>query len=411
MTRFTASNGQLAFQRLHDMLWSTFLACARPFVIAGATIARRHSGKTRIFNAREVQRRHAVDRCVSGLIDVSINARSRFAWSENVARPIIGAIVFAAMLVPATSFAESAQELQKVATTGLNEFDLASYCYGLEYHYQPVSGVAPKPHSLFGYATVSSGAAAEFVYITSRYFVQKGPYGDPQGCEFRRSLYRLDKGGFRRVELDEGAFAQLEQSIRVNARNGEHSHSDKRLTGAGASKADSVGDCLFPIEWRTIGGQDYALLSIVVDGAVVDYVTPHYERALSGRPSTCAAWGERHLTNSSIVSSGIGFLAVDADRLFVESMRYQTGFLFKSGLGFQCVEGSDAFSRHILIRRDVFDAEVRPGLEEILDKNEYKSKVATSGGEQKILSFQESVFLNQEFAAFANALTAEKGCN
>jgi hypothetical protein len=309
-------------------------------------------------------------------------------------------MTFLLMLWSLLSVARAQEGNQIVATGGLNEFDLALFCGETD------SG--PLPGSRFGYATSSTGVAPEFSYITSRYYVQKGPNGDPQGCAFKRYLYRLDKGElFRQEEIDEKKFTQIENGIRSYARTYEKLNPGKRLSAFSVSTEDSVGGCLFPISWYAIESQDYALLSTAAGVGIVNYVIPQYERRLA---SACRAWGERHLTNSSITSSEIGFLSISSDKLFVESKSFQTGFLFKPGLDFQCVRGVDAFTRHILISRRAFDLHVRPGLEDLLLKNSAKLKPADPKGEPKVLPFADSVFLNQEFAAFVVALANEKGC-
>ncbi|WFU42893.1 hypothetical protein QA640_10805 [Bradyrhizobium sp. CB82] len=304
------------------------------------------------------------------------------------------------------SFVCAQEGSPKVATGGLNEFDLAQLCGEAGRS----SDKNPLPRSRFGYVPSQTGQAPEFAYVTSRYYVQKGPYGDPQGCEFKRYLYRLDpEGAFKREELDEKRFAQIENDIRAYARSNKQLNGGESPSVPGPSTADSVGGCLFPISWYTIGDRDYALLSVAANGGIVNYVIPQYQRTIDGILSTCDAWGERHLTNSSITSSELAFLSINSALLFVESKDYQTGFLFKPGLDFQCVRGTDSFSRHILISRKAFDAEMRAGLENVLQKNSYKSKISEKG-KRKMLSFFESVFLNQQLAALMARLTEDKGC-
>ncbi len=317
---------------------------------------------------------------------------------------------FLTMLGVAASTAYAEGDLQKIAADDLNEFDVAASCYGAEYTYEAApAGPADKryqrPESRFGYVSGSSGGKPEFVYIASRYYVHTGPYGDPGGCEFRRTLYRLtDKNLFKREAIDEAEFARIKSELEPGRRAYTRSNPGKMFGRPQLGPADSVGDCLFPIQWYSLLGQDYALLSVVRgDTGVVDYVRPHYQRAFDGNPSTCLAWGERYLTNSSIVSSEINFLPLNGDLLFVEMANYQKGFVFKPGPDFQCIPGRDVFSRHILVKKKLFDAEIRPGLEEVFSGR----KPADASG---VVSFLDSVFLSQEFAATVAGFAEEKGC-
>jgi hypothetical protein len=303
-----------------------------------------------------------------------------------------------------TTLSAFAQESpQDIATGGLNEFDLALFCGEAGQH----ADSGPFPASGFGYATLSAGGVPEFAFVTARYYVETGPYGDPQGCAFRRYLYRLEGELFRREEIDKNRFIQIQSSIRSFERTYERLNPGKRLSFPSGSSEDSVGGCLFPIAWYAIGGQDYALLSVAAEAGIVNYVIPQSERRLN---STCQAWGERHLTNSSITSNEIGFLSISPDLLFIESKTYRTGFLLRPSLDFQCFRGGDAFSHHILISRPMFDLKIRPALDNLLLKHNTKLKVADPKGQPKVLTFPDSVRLNQEFAAFVVGLTNEKGC-
>jgi hypothetical protein len=320
---------------------------------------------------------------------------------------------FLMMLGVAVSSGHAQEGLQKTAANDLNEFDVASSCYGAEYTYEtapssPADKKPQRPESRFGYVNGSSGGNAgkpEFVYIASRYYVHVGPYGDPDGCEFRRTLYRLtDHNLFKREEIDENQFARIKSELEPGRRAYSRSNPGKMFGRPELGPADSVGGCLLPIQWYTLLGQDYALLSIVHGNAgIVDYVRPHYQRAFDGNPSTCMAWGERYLTNSSIISSEINFLPINGDLLFVEMVNNKKGFLFKAGPDFQCIPGLDIFSFHILVKKKLFDAEIRPGLEEIF------SGKKTAGG-SGVVSFLDSVFLSQEFAALVTGFADEKGC-
>jgi hypothetical protein len=339
--------------------------------------------------------------------------------SGTFRHPVVYITGFLMMLSVATSSAYSQGDLQKTAASDLNEFDVASSCYGSEHSDE--SGSADQvetskkrnvPESRFGYVRLSTEQNAgnrEFVYITSRYYVHTGPYGDPAGCVFKRYLYRLkDRNLFKREEVDENGFSRTKSELDLARRAYERSSPGKIFGKAELGARDSVGDCLFPIHWYTLRGQDYALLSIVHgNSGIVDYVIPHYQRTFSGNPSTCFAWGERHLTNSSIISSEINFLSTGADLLFVEMTNYQKGFLFKAEPDFECFAGQDIFSFHILVKKKFFDIEIRPGLEEIFLK---KKPSVSFGDEPNVLSFLDSVSLSQEFAALVTGFAVEKGC-
>lgn len=310
------------------------------------------------------------------------------------------------LLVGPHSFARAGESARPIAGDGVNEFDLAGYCYGAQYRDGADSGGGeqkiPVPDSRFGYdgGSADQGAAGQqFAYITARYSVHIGQYGDPADCEFKRYLYRLDgNGSFRQQALDESAFAQTENRLRAYARTYAKSHAGKMVGQPDGSSVDSVGGCLFPIVWQTIAG------------AIVNYVVPHYERTLSGEPSNCYAWGERHLTNSSITSSEFDSLSIGPDLLFVADKTFQVGFLFKGGSDIQCIKGADAFSHHILITRQVFDAQMRPDLEGALRGNNQKVGSPGSGDGRKALSFPDSVRLKQEFATVVAGLAEKKGC-
>jgi len=103
----------------------------------------------------------------------------------------------------------------------------------------------------------------------------------------------------------------------------------------------------------------------------------------------------------------LGFQSLGDDLLFVEMANFKKGFLFKVGSDFQCFGGHDIFSLHVLVKKNFFDAEIRPGLE---DKFIKKKPVANSGDEPKVLSFVESVSLSQEFAALVTGFARGKGC-
>jgi hypothetical protein len=177
-----------------------------------------------------------------------------------------------------------------------------------------------------------------------------------------------------------------------------------------ARPGDSVGGCLFPIRWSALGGDDYAVFSLA-DG-MMGYVIPHYLRALNGSPSQCFAWGERHLTNESVVSDGITAFSFDDDRLFVALEDYQIGMLYRKQPDFQCVGRTSAFSHHILVKRKFFDAELRPRLEEIYNKVRpvAGSTVRYPDG-PAIIPFVDSVRINQEFADVIAGFAKEKGCD
>jgi hypothetical protein len=313
-----------------------------------------------------------------------------------------------------------AQEVpQRIATNGLNEFDLADYCYGAQYRADPgsVSGVEQRiqiPHSRFGYdgmSTSQNAATPHFAYITARYYVQIGPYGDPAECAFKRYLYRLNQqGSFLKEEIDEQRFEQIDSRLRAFARTYQKSNAGKDLGQPNASRADSVGGCLFPMEWGTNAGKDYSLLSVARYGGISNYVIPHYERTLNGEQSNCHAWGERHITNSSITSSSIAIFSLDPSLRFVEDKTYQMGFLFKASPDIQCVKGADSFSRHILVERSVFDTQIRPELQSALRRGSVAAGPADSDGKSRALSFLDSVRLSQEFAALVVGLTEKRGC-
>ena len=155
-------------------------------------------------------------------------------------------------------------------------------------------------------------------------------------------------------------------------------------------------------------GQSYALFSLPAGVGVVRYVVPHY----ANRDSDCNAWGDRRLANTSIFSDAVRFLSVNVkpDLFFVESYRFKMGFLFKPNVDFQCLIGDDAFSEHILISRKTFDLEVRPGLDDLVKKRASKWQLSQSSNKPEVLSFADSVFLNQEFATFLEELATKKGC-
>lgn len=315
------------------------------------------------------------------------------------------------------SFVYAAGSQQKVTTEGLNEFDVAGFCYGAEYREAPEQGSFNGDskeillsRSQFGFTNLlgQKPDTWEFAYITARYYVRLGPNGDASDCVYRRYIYRLNNEGYFKAEkINESKFAQIKNSFYAYMQL----NPNKKLGRPSKSSGDSVGNCVFPIEWHAIDGKDYALFSISRYGGIVDYITPHYEREPSGAPSACYAWGERHLTNSSITWHSFEFQSVAPDILFVESKKYQTGFLFKAGLDFQCVRGGDVFTHHILISRTYFDSEVRPRLESILRKDNIKFGFGEAADKPEIATFLDSVRLNQEIAAFVVGLTEKKGCN
>jgi hypothetical protein len=232
---------------------------------------------------------------------------------------------------------EEAQK--KIASGGLNEFDAARFCSGATYVSEPDLAKrddAPKglhvPRSRFGFASPDSqkGGASEFLYVTSQYYVRVGPSGDPAGCEFKHYLYRSTKGNlFKEEEIDEKKFSELVGALGVFEQTYRR-RSGVKTTGklfgeADTSEADSIGGCLLPIQWFLFRGKFYALFSLSQLG-VVQYVIPHYERGPDGSPSTCNAWGERHLANSNIISGWLLFFPLSSDFLFVELREYQKGF-------------------------------------------------------------------------------------
>lgn len=198
-------------------------------------------------------------------------------------------LAYVLIMLSLTILSAYAQEdQQRTAANDLNEFDVASSCYGAEYSYEPGpiaqndASKHDRPESRFGYINLPAGQNAgrpEFVYITSRYYVHVGPYGDPGGCEFRRYLYRLKESNlFRREQVNENGFSRIKTELELGRRAYERSNPGKIFGKPELEASDSVGDCLFPIHWYTLRGQDYALLSIVHGNAgIVEYVVPHYE--------------------------------------------------------------------------------------------------------------------------------------
>jgi hypothetical protein len=318
------------------------------------------------------------------------------------------ALLFFAESGGRSSFAEADQRSLKIASEYLNEFDLARYCAQAGGDL----GSRPIPRRKFGYTTSPTEQAPAFAYVTSEYYAQLSRFGDPQECQFKSYLYRLGKNGrFTQEEIDEKKFAQLANNIRAYERSYEQSNPGKRLGVPIAARLDSIGGCLFPIYWYTFGGREHALISLANRAAFTNYVIPPGYREMDGSPSACNAWGERHLTNSAIASGGLGFLEISPETFFVELEEYKRGFIFRAGSDFQCTKATDAFSLHVLISREAFDADVRPRLEGVLKKYNYQSKMVTSyDGQTKVLPFSDSVFLNQEFATFIDNLAKEKGC-
>jgi hypothetical protein len=328
---------------------------------------------------------------------------TRVRCSHYLPRLLASVVISLIVAWGATSHVLAQEIERRIASGGLNEFDLALWCGDWS--------AAPGSDSRFGFATLSTGQAPEFVYIASRSYVQLGPHGDPGDCKFKRYLYRLDKAGlFKREEIGEQRFVKIERDLQSFEQSFERSNPGKELYPALRSPADvgSVGGCLFPISWQKIGGQSYALLSIAALGGIVNYVVPHY----ADRSSDCNAWGDRRLANSSIVSAGIDFLSIDIghDLFFVESQQFRMGFLFKPNLDFQCLTGDDEFSDHILISRWTFDTEVRPALNDLIGKHAAKWQLSQSSTDPDVLSFSDSAFLNHEFATFVKDLAKKKGC-
>jgi hypothetical protein len=326
-------------------------------------------------------------------------------FSHSLAR-FLASIALSLIVIGGATDQAPAQEIQRrIATAGLNQFDLAGWC-GREDR-----PGAPFSDSRFGFVSLSTGGAPEFIYIASRYYLQLGPHDEVGYCKFRRYLYRVDKAGaFKREEIGEKRFAQLEKDLQTYGQAFEKSNPGQRLnpTLTTIGDRDSVGGCLLPISWQRIGSQTYALFSIVAIVGITDYVVPHSER----RSSDCYAWGDRRLANTSILSDELSFLSINVrhDLFFVESPRFKMGFLFKPDLDFQCLKGVDTFSQHILISRRAFDLDVRPGLNDLIKKRASKWQLSQSSAEPDVLSFSDSVFLSQEFAAFMEGLAIEKGC-
>jgi hypothetical protein len=322
-----------------------------------------------------------------------------------MARTVASIFMFMILTLSATGQVLAQEGEGRIATGGLNEFDLARSC-GQEYR----PGV-PLANRRFGFASLSTGQAPQFVYITSRYYVELGPHGDPGDCKFMRYLYRLDKGGsFKREEIGAKRFAQIYSDLQTNTRIFEQSNPGQYLdpTLRESGDRDSEGGCLLPIYWQKIRSQTYALFSIAAGVGVISSVVPHY----ANRDSDCNAWGERRLDNASVYSDGVHFLSVNVapDLIFVESNRFQMGFLFKPDVDFQCLKGDDAFSEHILISRKTFDLEVRPHLDALIKKRAAKWQLSLSSNEPEVLSFADSVFLSHEFSTFLEGLATKKGC-
>ena len=166
---------------------------------------------------------------------------------QSLARVIAGAFLSMILVLSAAGHVLAQEGQGRIATGGLNEFDLARPC-GQEYR----RGV-PVSNERFGFASLSTGQAPEFVYITSRYYVEQGPRGDASDCKFKRYLYRLDKAGrFKQQEIGAKRFAQLYNDLQTNERTFEQSNPGQYLDPSlrESGEKDSVGGCLLPFYWQ-----------------------------------------------------------------------------------------------------------------------------------------------------------------
>lgn len=315
-------------------------------------------------------------------------------------------VIFLMLIGSSVSGVRAQQSNQQIATGSQNEFDLAQFC--VEF---PDLDDLPLPKSLFGYVSLQQGHEPDFAYISSQYYAEKGPDGFPHGCQFKRYLYRLNEGrDFRREEIDEKRFQEIAVNLQAYARKYRQLNPGKSLGLPGDFTVDSVGGCLFQIYWYSIGGKEYALLSLTRAG-IVEFVDPDLQDAADEHSASCNAWGGRRLTNSSVTSTkDLAVLPVKADLLFIEWRRYQKGFLFKPGVDLQCVKAADAFSLHLLIDRKMFNAEMRPALERLLQKSSSKLSREKSDNGARVLTFAESITLNEQFANVVARIAKTKGC-
>lgn len=348
------------------------------------------------------------------MVGLAARRLADYANLQSVLRTVFSCLIVFSITI---SLAYSQGNPEKIAESGLTEFDIASYCYGAEYSNASGPGDQPDPtskhsESRFGYISPSdeqkNAVKQQFVYIASRYYVQIGPYGDPGDCEFKRYAYRLTPDDlFTREELDEKKFARVKTDLEAARRAFAQSNPGKIFGLPDPGPSDSIGNCLFPIYWYRLHGEDYAIFSTVRQSVgIIGYVIPHYQRALSGKPSNCLAWGERHLTNSSIISNKVKYLPIDDGHFFIETAENK-GFIFKTGTEFECFKGRDIFEFHILAKKRFFDAEIRPSLERTLLK---QKQTTNSEGKDAVLSFIQSVSLSQEFATLVAGFAKDKGC-
>jgi hypothetical protein len=314
-----------------------------------------------------------------------------------------------------TALSFAADATQNVASEPFNEFDLAGYCHGAQYRtddggqsFNQNSEKFDIPHSEFGYLTVGKAPDKfELAYISSQFHVETGPRGDPGDCTFKRHLYRIDGAGqFSAEELDKNRYAQIRNEFRANRK--AHFSADASIRSA--ISGDSVGHCLFPIEWHQISGQGYTLFSISRDASIVDNVTPSYQEPASDDVSACNAWGERHLTNSAVTWNTFEYYQSKSGLLFVDSTKYHVGFALKPNVDFQCVKGADAFSHHLFVSKAFFDSQIRPKFEEILKKHLVAGKKTLLHNEAKSVNFIESSVINHEFSVLLANLAEQKGC-